>query len=78
MVNCTRIISYLFLMYFFLYIIKGVQCGNLLQEDYQDDVLDGLVVKVKDVFSNYRKNIDRNNLTDASGMPLLGDERVLA
>ena len=50
LVNITRIIIYAAIISFTLYLLSNMSCINDVKEDYQDDKLDSLVVKVKNVF----------------------------
>ena len=77
MINCLRIFMYVLLIIVFILLLSSMKCNTLIQEDYQDDKLDSLVEKVKKVFSNYRKDIDKKTMMDASGMPVVGDEKIL-
>ena len=62
-INITRIIIYAAIIFFTVYLLSNMSCINDIKEDYQDDKLDSLVVKVKNVFSKYDKNADINRLS---------------
>ena len=62
-INITRIIIYVSIIAFTLYLLSNMTCINEIKEDYQDDKLDSLVARVRVVFSKYDKNVDPNTLS---------------